>query len=156
MTSLEGFALFFYKYNYKEIESNEMNEAHWDPVTKTIGNTNRTGTEIQFMAQTAASKGPKKRTPGQRRGSSKFTPSSPKEAKANIRSWNAYWERAREGYKTEEYVMERELSSEETYEKEEIVKELKKSASDFKERYGERWKDVLYATATENAKRNRN
>ena len=32
--------------------------------------------------------------------------------------------------------------------REEIVKELKKKTEDFKKKYGDRWEDVMYATAT--------
>ena len=35
--------------------------------------------------------------------------------------------------------------------REEIVKELKKKTEDFKEKYGDRWEDVMYATATKMA-----
>jgi hypothetical protein len=35
--------------------------------------------------------------------------------------------------------------------KEEIVKSMKKNIAGFKERYGERAKNVMYATATKNA-----
>ena len=35
--------------------------------------------------------------------------------------------------------------------REEIVKELKKKSDDFKEKYGDRWEDVMYATATKMA-----
>jgi hypothetical protein len=52
----------------------------------------------------------------------------------------------------EEFVAERELDPTETSEKERLVKGLKKSASDFKKRYGERAKSVMYATATKMAK----
>lgn len=54
--------------------------------------------------------------------------------------------------KKEEYVSERSLTSSETEEKERIVKGLKKRASDFKERYGDDYKSVMYATATKMAK----
>ena len=32
--------------------------------------------------------------------------------------------------------------------REEIVKELKKKTEEFKEKYGDRWETVMYATAT--------
>ena len=54
--------------------------------------------------------------------------------------------------KKEEYVSERSLTSSESEEKERIVKGLKKRASDFKERYGDDYKSVMYATATKMAK----
>jgi hypothetical protein len=47
---------------------------------------------------------------------------------------------------------ERELSSSEMKDRERIVKGLKKSYKDFKSRYGERAKSVMYATATKMAK----
>lgn len=51
-----------------------------------------------------------------------------------------------------EQVDERALDSTEKKEKERIVKGMKKSAKDFKSRYGERAKNVMYATATKRAK----
>lgn len=49
---------------------------------------------------------------------------------------------------------ERVLDTAEKGEKERLVKGMKKSASDFKKRYGERAKSVMYATATKMAKHN--
>jgi hypothetical protein len=46
---------------------------------------------------------------------------------------------------------ERTLTSAETKEKEKNVKGMKKSLSGFKSRYGERAKEVMYATATKQA-----
>lgn len=51
-------------------------------------------------------------------------------------------------------LVERELDPTEKKEKERLVKGLKKSASDFKKRYGSRAKSVMYATATKMAKDN--
>lgn len=48
---------------------------------------------------------------------------------------------------------ERELTPSETAKKEQIVKSMKKGLSGFKERYGERAKSVMYATATKQAKK---
>lgn len=48
---------------------------------------------------------------------------------------------------------ERTLSASETDKKEEIVKSMKKNMAGFKERYGERAKSVMYATATKQAKK---
>lgn len=48
---------------------------------------------------------------------------------------------------------ERTLSSGETNKKEEIVKSMKKNLSGFKQRYGDRAKEVMYATATKMAKK---
>lgn len=49
---------------------------------------------------------------------------------------------------------ERALDTAEKIEKERLVKGMKKSAADFKARYGERAKSVMYATATARAKKN--
>lgn len=55
--------------------------------------------------------------------------------------------------KSEELELdERALDTAEKGEKERLVKGMKKSASDFKARYGERAKSVMYATATKKAK----
>jgi hypothetical protein len=51
-----------------------------------------------------------------------------------------------------ESVTERTLSEPETQEKERIVKGMKKGLQGFKQRYGERAKSVMYATATKLAK----
>lgn len=57
------------------------------------------------------------------------------------------------GYKKEDFGLEeRKLDPTETKEKERLVKGLKKSAADFKARYGKRAKSVMYATATKMAK----
>jgi hypothetical protein len=48
---------------------------------------------------------------------------------------------------------ERTLTSDETKKKEHYVKSMKKSLSGFKQRYGERAKSVMYATATKMAKK---
>ena len=50
-------------------------------------------------------------------------------------------------------IEERELTKGESKKKEEIVKSMKKGLSGFKERYGERAKEVMYATATKQAKK---
>ena len=52
-----------------------------------------------------------------------------------------------------EQVEERTLTPGETSEKERIVKGMKKSLSGFKQRYGDRAKSVMYATATARAKK---
>ena len=53
--------------------------------------------------------------------------------------------------KNEEYVNEKTMTSTEKKKKEEIVKSMKKDVSGFKNRYGDRAKDVMYATATKMA-----
>ena len=50
-------------------------------------------------------------------------------------------------------IQERTLTAAETNKKEEIVKSMKKGLSGFKDRYGDRAKEVMYATATANAKK---
>lgn len=52
-----------------------------------------------------------------------------------------------------EQMDERTLTPSETSKKEEIVKSMKKGLSGFKQRYGERAKEVMYATATKQAKK---
>lgn len=49
-------------------------------------------------------------------------------------------------------LQERELSSKEEKTKERMVKKLKGNAKDFKKRYGDDWKSVMYAVATKQAK----
>ena len=51
-----------------------------------------------------------------------------------------------------EQVEERSLTEPEMEKKEEIVKSMKKGLSGFKDRYGDRAKEVMYATATARAK----
>lgn len=50
-------------------------------------------------------------------------------------------------------ISEGPLDPTEKKQKEKIVKALKTKASDFKARYGKRWKNVMYATATTQAQR---
>ena len=52
----------------------------------------------------------------------------------------------------QEYVKEKELTKPEAKEKERLVKGMKKSKADFKKRYGDDAKAVMYATATKMAK----
>lgn len=54
-----------------------------------------------------------------------------------------------------EQIDERALSEPEAKEKERLVKSMKKNLAGFKERYGERAKSVMYATATARAKENK-
>lgn len=54
----------------------------------------------------------------------------------------------------ESMLSERELTNPETKEKERIVKGMKKKKSDFKDRYDDDAKAVMYATATKTAKKN--
>lgn len=62
-------------------------------------------------------------------------------------------ENLRNKAKNEEFELdEKTLTSAETKKKEEIVKSMKKNLAGFKQRYGERAKEVMYATATARAK----
>lgn len=54
---------------------------------------------------------------------------------------------------TVETIGERALTPSETEKKEDIVKGMKKGLQGFKDRYGDRAKEVMYATATKNAKK---
>jgi hypothetical protein len=50
-------------------------------------------------------------------------------------------------------IVERELTSNEMEEREDTVKGMKKNSSYFKDKYGSKWKEVMYATATKMAKK---
>jgi hypothetical protein len=50
-----------------------------------------------------------------------------------------------------EGVQKEEMSDEQMKKREEIIKELKKKEGYFKEKYGEKWEEVMYATATKMA-----
>jgi hypothetical protein len=63
-------------------------------------------------------------------------------------------ETTKKALKKEEFELEEKtLTAAETKKKEEIVKSMKKGLSGFKSRYGDRAKEVMYATATKQAKR---
>ena len=57
------------------------------------------------------------------------------------------------GVKESEIVAEKTLTAGETAEKERIVKGMKKGIEGFKDRYGDKAKEVMYATATSRAKK---
>jgi hypothetical protein len=60
--------------------------------------------------------------------------------------------KAKENLKKEErFFKEAEMTDAQIAKREEIVKELKKKEADFKEKYGDRAKEVMYATATKMA-----
>lgn len=50
-----------------------------------------------------------------------------------------------------EAILEREMTAAEKKKREEIVLAMKDKTDDFKSKYGKRWKDVMYATATKQA-----
>lgn len=52
-----------------------------------------------------------------------------------------------------EVIDEKKLTEPEMKKREEVVKSMKKGKEGFKKRYGERWKEVMYATATKTAKK---
>jgi hypothetical protein len=63
-------------------------------------------------------------------------------------------ETTKKAFKKEELeINEKTLTAAETKKKEEIVKSMKKGISGFKSRYGDRAKEVMYATATKQAKK---
>jgi hypothetical protein len=55
--------------------------------------------------------------------------------------------------KTFQQFCERALTKSEEEKKEEIVMSMKDKKSEFKKRYGDDWKNVMYATATKIAKK---
>ena len=88
-------------------EEVEVNEAHWNPVTKKIQDKPPSKEEIESLAAKARTKKKVRKPQGSiRKTSGTFKPSSPEEAKANKASWGDYWSSAAKGYK-EEYVNEK-------------------------------------------------
>ena len=73
----------------------------------------------------------------------KVRKSSKAETRANVLKFDM---------KKEEVQLERALDTFEKNKKEDIVKGMKKSSKDLKKRYGSKWKNVMYATATKKAK----
>jgi len=66
------------------------------------------------------------------------------------KNWESDAEKAGkdEEVKVEESKVEEEMTKAQEEKREEIVKELKKKTEEFKEKYGDRWETVMYATAT--------
>jgi hypothetical protein len=95
-------------YNMNKIrEELEVNEAHWNPITKMIQDEPASKEEIEALAAKARTKKKVRKPQGSiRKTSGTFKPSSPEEAQANKASWNDYWSSAAKGYK-EEYVNEK-------------------------------------------------
>jgi hypothetical protein len=129
-------------------EEVELGEAHWDPVTKTVGDKKkRTGTdsELQNMAAKAAASGLKKRKP---LGSVRtFTPSSPEQAKADKKSWDDYWEGSWKHIRNEEVELgERHMTSAEKRKEEALGDETASVKASMIKQYGqEKGEQVYYA-----------
>jgi len=70
-----------------------VKEAHYNPTTGKIQAEKPSEEEINTLAKKAAASGPKKRKPvgSVRKNSATFKPSSPEQAKADMKSWNDYW-----------------------------------------------------------------
>lgn len=132
-------------------EEVELGEAHWDPVTKTVGDKKRTGTDpdLQNMAAKAAASGPKKRKPlgSVRKNSATFTPSSPKKANADKKSWDDYWEGSWKHIRNEEVELgERHMTSAEKRKEEALGDETASVKASMIKQYGqEKGEQVYYA-----------
>ena len=70
-----------------------VKEAHYNPTTGKIQAEKPSEEEINTLAKKAAASGPKKRKPvgSVRKNSATFKPSSPEQAKADMKSWSSYW-----------------------------------------------------------------
>jgi len=70
-----------------------VKEAHYNPTTGKIQAEKPSQEEIDKLAKEAAASGKKKRKPvgSVRKNSATFKPSSPEQAKADMKSWNDYW-----------------------------------------------------------------
>lgn len=91
--------------------SSSIKEAHYSLATKKV-EPGEPGKEhkdaINKLAADARTK-KKTRNPvgSSRKGSNSFTPSSPEDAKSNIKSWEDYWSSAAKGYKEEYELLEK-------------------------------------------------
>ena len=90
------------------IKNKELEEAHYNPVTKKIQDKPASREEIESLAAKARTKKKVRKPLGSiRKNSATFTPSSPEQAKADKASWNAYWEGSwKNKEQKEEYVSE--------------------------------------------------
>ena len=80
--------------NQNKFDNNiKILEAHYNPATKKIQAEKPSQEEIDTLAKEAAASGKKKRKPvgSVRKNSATFKPSSPEQAKADMKSWNDYW-----------------------------------------------------------------
>ena len=91
--------------------------------------------------------------PAERLGAVTAIPKSDQDAARERTLAKAAAIRAKKLNKEEVELDEKTLTSAETKKREEIVKSMKKSAGDFEKRYPGRGKEVMYATATKQAKR---
>ena len=80
-------------------------------------------------------------------------PKNPDSMERKMKRHDDYFKAADKFHKEEVELDEKTLTPAESKKKEEIVKSMKKRASGFKERYGKRAKEVMYATATKQAKK---
>lgn len=80
--------------NQNKFDNNiKILEAHYNPTTGKIQAEKPSEEEINTLAKKAAASGPKKRKPvgSVRKNSATFKPSSPEQAKADMKSWSSYW-----------------------------------------------------------------
>ena len=80
--------------NQNKFDNNiKILEAHYNPTTGKIQAEKPSEEEINTLAKKAAASGPKKRKPvgSVRKNSATFKPSSPEQAKADMKSWSNYW-----------------------------------------------------------------
>jgi hypothetical protein len=129
------------KNNEKAIEGMKKTKAHADMVKAARKHFEEVQTEESYMDYAKRKSAEKK--------DSRMTVTAA-DRKANTLAWQKY-KKGNPAYKAADHVNEA-LDSTETKEKERIVTGMKKSASDFKKRYGDKWKEVMYATATKKAK----
>lgn len=80
-------------------------------------------------------------------------PKNPDSMERKMKRHDDYFKAADKFHKEDAELQEKTLTPAESKKKEEIVKSMKKGASGFKERYGKRAKEVMYATATKQAKK---
>ena len=127
-----------------------------------------TSEEVEQIDEISKETAGKYLTAPQGKGANKYKVSSDKSVYPNIETMSKHSTNVRralkrsEGsslykkpdyYKEEVELDERTLTSGESKKKEEYVKGMKKGLSGFKQRYGERAKSVMYATATKMAKK---
>lgn len=135
--------------NEKAIKAMKKTKAHADMVKAARKHFEEVQTEESYMDYA-------KRKSAEKKDSRMTVTAADK--KGNTKAWQNY-KAGDKRYKSashvgEETLLERPLDTAEKGEKERLVKGMKKSATDFKKRYGKRAKSVMYATATKMAKHN--